>query len=186
MIIIGITGTIGAGKGVVADYLSSKKGFVHYSVRTMLIEEAKKRGLEPNRDTFMFISNDLRRTYGNQIIAQKMYVMAEAGGKNSIIESIRSPGEVAFLRTQKNFILMSIDSDIEIRYERITKRGSHTDDVSFERFKSDEAREMESDDPSSPNLRKCIDLADIKIYNNGSQEDLCAEVERHIITLLNK
>ena len=40
MKIIGITGTIGAGKGTIVDYLVKQKNFKHYSVRNFLIEAA--------------------------------------------------------------------------------------------------------------------------------------------------
>ena len=46
MIIIGITGTLGAGKGTIVDYLCKKRGFLHYSVREFLVEEIKNRGSE--------------------------------------------------------------------------------------------------------------------------------------------
>ena len=39
MLIIGITGTLGAGKGTVVEYLVEKKGFDHYSVRAFLLKE---------------------------------------------------------------------------------------------------------------------------------------------------
>ena len=38
MNIIGITGTLGAGKGTIVDYLVQKKGYVHYSVRSFIAE----------------------------------------------------------------------------------------------------------------------------------------------------
>ena len=60
MNIIGITGTIGAGKGTIVDYLVKEKGYVHYSVREFLAEEVKRRGLEVNRDTLTEVGNDLR------------------------------------------------------------------------------------------------------------------------------
>src|SRR3989344_3951257 len=41
--IIGVTGTNGAGKGTVVDYLVSKKGFKHYSAREFIVEEVIKR-----------------------------------------------------------------------------------------------------------------------------------------------
>ena len=44
MIIIGITGTLGAGKGTIVDYLVQEKGFKHYSVRNYLIKEIEKGG----------------------------------------------------------------------------------------------------------------------------------------------
>lgn len=39
MQIIGITGTLGAGKGTVVDYLVKNKGFNHFSVGDYLIDE---------------------------------------------------------------------------------------------------------------------------------------------------
>ena len=42
MVIIGITGTLGAGKGTIVDYLVNKKSFYHYSVSGYLKEELQK------------------------------------------------------------------------------------------------------------------------------------------------
>ncbi|MBQ4206222.1 MAG: AAA family ATPase, partial [Bacteroidales bacterium] len=60
MNIIGITGTLGAGKGTIVEYLIEKKGYVHYSVRAFLAEEIKRRGMEVNRDTLTMVANELR------------------------------------------------------------------------------------------------------------------------------
>ena len=40
--IIGITGSLAAGKGTISDFLKGK-GFNYYSVRAFLIEEIRKR-----------------------------------------------------------------------------------------------------------------------------------------------
>ena len=42
--IIGITGTDGAGKGSVVDYLVKEKGFVHYSGRGVIVEAIEAKG----------------------------------------------------------------------------------------------------------------------------------------------
>jgi len=60
MIIIGITGTLGAGKGTIVDYLINKKDFKHFSARAFLVEEIEKRGLENNRDSMVLVANELR------------------------------------------------------------------------------------------------------------------------------
>ena len=60
MIIIGITGTLGAGKGTIVDYMVNNLNFVHYSVRGFISEEIKRRGLEVNRDNLTAVANDLR------------------------------------------------------------------------------------------------------------------------------
>ncbi len=62
--IVGITGTIGAGKGTVVEYLVQKKGFVHFSARALILEEVKKRGLEVARENTTLVANDLRAAFG--------------------------------------------------------------------------------------------------------------------------
>ncbi|MES3005902.1 MAG: AAA family ATPase [Patescibacteria group bacterium] len=178
MIIIGITGTIGAGKGTVVEYLSKKKDFMHYSAREFLTTEVKRRGLPVDRDSFTTVANSLRHENGPFFIALSLYETAAAEGKNAIIESLRTPGEVSFLRDKDNFFLLAVDANIELRYERIVKRNLSTDHVTLERFKSDEQREMSSSDPSSQNLRACIDMADGIVYNQGSLEELYEAVDK--------
>ena len=76
MKIIGITGTLGAGKGTIVDYLINHYGYKHYSVRGYLIEEAKRRGLEINRDTFVAVANDLRAKHSPSYIVDELYKQA--------------------------------------------------------------------------------------------------------------
>ena len=172
MIIIGITGTIGAGKGTVVEYLAQEKGLAHYSARDFLIAEVKRRGLPVNRDTMTPTANDLRRIHGPAYIAESLYKLAIAGGRNSIIESLRSPGEVSFLKQNKDFFLRGVDAPPEIRYERIHRRSLETDHISFEKFKEDDAREMTSADPFAQNIRACLDVADAMVYNEGTLAEL--------------
>ena len=54
MIIIGITGTLGAGKGTIVDYLVKEEGFDHYSVRGFLLEEMKKMGMPCSRSIIYY------------------------------------------------------------------------------------------------------------------------------------
>ncbi len=177
MIIIGITGTIGAGKGTIVDYLVNSKGFKHFSARAFLVEEMERRGLENNRDNMVAVANDLREKNSPSFVADKLFERAEESGENCIIESIRTPGEVESLRQKGKFILLAIDADPKIRYERISERLSSTDDISFEKFLSDEEREMTSNDPNKQNLRKCIEMADFVIDNNGTIEELNLKLE---------
>jgi len=59
--IIGITGTLGAGKGTIASYLVKEKGFKHFSVREFLNKELQKRKLRLNRDNLVLVGNELRK-----------------------------------------------------------------------------------------------------------------------------
>lgn len=177
MKIIGITGTLGAGKGTIVDYLLDHYGYKHYSVRGYLTEEAKRRGLEINRDTFVVVANDLRANHSPSYIVDELYKQAEAAGGNAIIESVRTPGEVESLRKNEHFLLFAVDADPKIRYERIVNRNSETDHVSFETFLENEQREMSSTDPNHQNVGKCMQMADFVFQNNGNFDDLYRQVE---------
>jgi dephospho-CoA kinase len=177
MNIIGITGTLGAGKGTIVKYLVENEGFVHFSVRRYIAEEIIKRGLEVNRDTLTSIANDLRAKNSPSYIIDELYKKADRTGKNCVIESIRTPGEVFSLRKKGNFYLFAVDADPEIRYKRIKARQSETDQVSFDIFLENEKREYISDDPNKQNLKKCIELADFLLINNKTIKQLNNQIK---------
>ena len=179
MTIIGITGTIGAGKGTVVDYLRTK-GFTHYSARDFIVREIERRGLPVDRDTMVSVANDLRTAHSPSYIIASLYDEAVKNGGNAVIESIRTEGEVQALRQKGNFHLFAIDADPKLRYERIVLRGSATDKISLNKFLADEAREMHASDPNKQNLARCIELADERIVNDGSVEALHTRIDEII------
>lgn len=178
MITIGITGTLGAGKGTIVDYLLKNKGFVHYSVRAFLTEEIERRGMTVNRDSMTEVGNDLRAKHSPSYIVEQLYHQAQQSGRNCIIESVRTPGEVEALRSKPHFYLFAVDADAKVRYERVVLRGSETDHISYDTFLSNEQREMDNGDPNKQNLRYCIDKADYRFDNGGSIEQLNERVEQ--------
>ncbi|MBO4739977.1 MAG: AAA family ATPase [Bacteroidales bacterium] len=184
MKIIGITGTIGAGKGTIVDYLVQRKNFKHYSVRNFLIEEIKKQTLPINRDSMTMVANNLRKTHNPSYITDCLYEEALKNRQNAVIESIRTYGEVLSLRKHSNFYLFAIDADIAERYRRVVKRNSETDHISFEEFKASEYQEMNNTDPNKQNISKCISEADFLFNNNKQIEDLYKEVEQVLAKIL--
>ncbi|MBK9291722.1 MAG: AAA family ATPase [Bacteroidetes bacterium] len=175
--IIGITGTLGAGKGTIVDYLVHNKGFKHYSVRAYLIDALDRLGLPKNRDTMTHLANELRAQYGPSYIVDELFGQASLAGGPAIIESIRTPGEILSLRNKGNFVLLAVDADPKLRFDRITQRASETDAVDYKTFLANEAREMQSADPNHQNLAECIRQADYRIENNGSTAELYEQID---------
>lgn len=178
ILVVGVTGALGAGKGTVVDYLVKNKGFSHHSVRDLLISEINKRGLSVDRDSLVAVANDLRKKYGPSSLVERLYNKAKKAGSKSIIESLRNPKEVESLRKKGNFYLLAIDADPKIRYERIRKRGSETDNVTYKEFLENEKREINSRDKNRQSLAKCINMADYHLENNGTIKELHRQIER--------
>jgi dephospho-CoA kinase len=178
MIVIGITGTLGAGKGTIVEYLVNHKNFTHYSVREFLTHEIEKRNMPVNRDSMVIVANDLRARHAPSYVTDQLYYQALKTDKNCVIESIRTPGEIDSLREKGNFFLFAVDAPSTIRYERILIRNSETDRIDYPTFIQNEAREMHTSDPNKQNLRKCIEMADFVFENTASVDELHMAVEK--------
>lgn len=183
--IIGITGTLGAGKGTVVEFLKAH-GFVHFAVSdTFLRNEAKRRGLQPDRPTRRDIANEYRAQGPTKLMEA---VLAEAAGEiaagtDVIVEPQHTVPEVEFIK-EHGGIVLSVDADLPVRYERITKRGSEKDHVSYEEFVAEQVKELASADPNKNNLAAAIEAADYHFLNNGSVEELHVQIEEVLAKLV--
>ena len=123
------------------------------------------------------LANELRAANSPSFIAEELYRVAQEAGKECIIESIRTVGEITSLRKQENFYLFAVDADQKLRYSRIVERASETDKINFETFVDNELREMTNTDPNKQNLDACMRLADFTFINNGSFDDLYRQID---------
>ena len=86
-------------------------------------------------------------------------------------------GEVKTLKEKGNFYLFAVDANSKIRFERIKKRESEKDNVTYDEFLDAERKEMVSNDPAKQNLKKCIEIANYKFENNGSFKNLYKQID---------
>jgi len=173
--IIGLTGTNGAGKTAVADYLRSK-GFGFYSLSDEIRDEIRRTGRQPTRDLLTETGNRLRSESGPAVLAERVKAKL-APGRDYVIDSIRNPAEVAALRELPDFHLVHVDAAVTTRYERVRQRADARAPASFEEFVAQERRETEGADPRHQQLRACWELADAKVRNDGSVEQLERQIE---------
>lgn len=171
--IIGIAGLNCSGKDTAAALLE-KEGFVHISLSDIIREEAKKRGMDTSRENLIFLGNNLRTTQGPEILAKHALEQIKPN-QNYVITSIRNPAEVKTLHTTEQFTLISIETPIETRWQRMKKR-QRTGDGNFEQFKQREEQELTSTNPTHQQLKKVIDLKDITISNNGTINELKKQI----------
>lgn len=180
--IIGITGTNGAGKGTVVDYLK-QKGFKHCSARDFIAQEVERRGLPVTRVTLGQVGDDLRLTHAPGYIANELLKIAQESGGDAVIESLRNVGEAEYLKS-RGVIIWAVDADRALRYERAVKRGSQTDHVTLEEFIAQEEVEMRQPDKHRMNIFGVMQMADVILTNNGTPEELQKQIEEALKRLM--
>jgi dephospho-CoA kinase len=176
--LIGITGTDGAGKGTVVEYLVKQKGYLHFSSRGYLTRELNRRSGTTDRASLREMGNELRSINGDAyLVMAALRQVHEEAWPYLIVESIRTIAEAEALRAAGG-VLFAVDADVRVRYERIVGRGSASDHVSFEQFVEHEKLEMNDPDPHGMQKARVLEMADYTIMNDGSFEELGAAVEK--------
>lgn len=182
MLIIGLTGRNGAGKGEIAAYLA-RKGFEVHSLSDAVREELTRRGLPESRENLIATGREMRERYGPQVLAERVYSKLTAD-RNYCIDSIRNPAEIEYLRRNGDLHLLFVDAAPMNRFERTRKRSRAGDAETFEKFQELEAQELRSDSSSGQQLLRCQDLADAVVANDGTIEELHGKVSEIVLSLL--
>lgn len=183
-IVFGLTGKNASGKGTVAKILKQNE-FTYHSLSDSLRDELNLLGKEETRENLIEIGNKLRKEGGPGVLADKLISKLDAEN-NHIVDSIRNPFEVNSLRKKsllRKFLLISVDADAKLRYDRLCSRGRIGDSNSWEKFLDQERQEDTNDDPNKQQLSKTMGMADYSIDNSGTLEELEAQVKKIISDL---
>ncbi len=174
--IIGLTGTLSSGKDQVSEYLMTK-GLKHYSLSVILREIAEERGIEKTRDNLRDLGNDVAHEKGPDSLAREaLSRIGDVKEGNFIISAIRKSEEVKLLKQRPDFLFIAVDADPTLRWERSQKRareGEHKQ--TFEEFMNKEKAETSGNNVQRLDI--CISMADYKVMNNGTIEDLNKKID---------
>ncbi len=171
--IIGLTGTMGAGKGEVSSYLK-EKGFEHHPYSKIIIGEAKKRKLSTTREDLQKVGNLLREEYGDESILSKR-ILNKIKSDMAVVDGVRNRAEIRELRKTKDFYLIGVDAPPRLRFERLKKRNRKGDPNTFEEFKK--LDDEENMGLKGQEINKCLQMADFIVINDSSLEDLKKKVD---------
>jgi len=177
--IIGLTGSLAAGKGVISDFLK-QKGFVYLSLSDELREVAKEKKIEVTRLNLQNLGNELRENMGKEVLAK--LVADKINNQqylDAIVDGIRNHNEVEYLKNNlKNFYLISVDALKENRFNRLVARNRESDPKTWEEFlKVDERDKGIGESESGQNVGKCMGMADFTLINDADFESVRLKVE---------
>ena len=167
---MGISGLPGSGKSLVSE-IAEEKGAIIVSMGDIVREEAKKRG-ESSKET----ARNLRKEHGQYIIAEltikKIKNLENEGIENPIIvEGIRSHHEVEMFKENfKNFIILSIFANPNLRFERLQNRMREDDSKDYAEFVKRDQMELDF------GIGNVISLSDKIIINESDLESYTQKI----------
>tara|TARA_Y100000385_G_scaffold289016_1_gene357210 strand:- start:97 stop:639 length:543 start_codon:yes stop_codon:yes gene_type:complete len=172
--LIGLTGKNASGKSTVVNWFS-KKGLETLSCSDSIRAWLAEQNIEPTRDALIEGGRELRRKGGAGILAEMLLDILD--GKDAVVDSIRTPGEVEALRKRDDFMLIEIRANIETRWERLQSRARAGDPLDKETFMEQENAEAVAKDAAGQALNATAELADIVILNDGTEQELLSDLE---------
>ncbi|MEK7495652.1 MAG: AAA family ATPase [Patescibacteria group bacterium] len=179
--IIGVVGQIASGKGILVNYLTSHFNFISFSLSSIVHDELKKKGIKKfTRQTLQDVGDELRRGYGDEVLARRLDEAIKGQKKeNIVIEGIRNPAEIEFLKKNQNFILIGVKANRELRFKRLLSRGKEWDPKTYEDFFKVDRRDIGvGQNKSGQQVGKCLAYCDYVVTNNKDLKDFQKKVER--------
>ncbi len=159
MILI-FTGLARSGKTFASQYLKSK-GFDILTFSDILVEECKKRGIEPTKENLSILGDTLRKELGMGALGR--LILKKIRSEKVVLDGARSVEEIDEIRKKfPNAKLIHIDADPEVRYSRRNEKDPRTKKEFFAR---------DERDIKNKGLGKVIEMADIRVDNNGTPEE---------------
>lgn len=175
MKVIGLTGTIGAGKSTIKSLLLKRIDCYYVTLSDIIRAEVERRKGTLDRKTLQDMGNELRVKYGNHILAQLAVDYLPKEKKFIVIDGIRNPGEIEYLKKRfgNDFKLIAVDAPPRIRFERLNKLEGGKYPKSWDEFLSLDERDQGKDEPEyGQQVKKCIEKADFLIINDGDEKQL--------------
>jgi dephospho-CoA kinase len=174
MLVIGLVGKAGAGKGTVAAHLTARYRGSEYRFSRVLDEILHRIKKENTRDNQIALALALRKAFGNGILAYVLQKDIEREQPTlAVVDGIRYPEEHESFSSIKTFKLVGVTARSSLRYRRTRERGekAHETTLSQEAFLALEARETEA------HLEELMKRTDATIDNNGTLADLTQQVD---------
>lgn len=166
-----------AGKTTVTEYIKKHHGGVSFRFSTMLRDCLKRMHIEETRENLQTFSTSVRRDFGDDIMSKVIAKDVEAATDSLIIvEGVRRPSDVTYLKELEGFHLIALSADLKTRYERIIERSENPDDQgkTFEQFEKEQSQESEG------KVKEIMGSAEVVIDNNGDLDALYTQIDEVI------
>ncbi len=173
-IILGFVGDLASGKGTAAKYLNEKYRSTTYRFSTMLRDILKRVYVPETRENLQNLSTFLRESYGQDVMSRVIAEdVARDQNKLVVVEGIRRPSDIEYLKKLEGFHLIYLTGDPKIRWQRLVARKENPGDSekTFEQFLKDETAEADK------LIKELGETAEKKIENNLGYDEFYTALE---------
>lgn len=175
MKIIGLIGLIGSGKDVVSDYIAKNYGYNVVVMGDIVREIAAALGRTHDRHDLIKTQKECVEKYGMDYFSKKVVEKIRKNNwQKAVINGIRRPEDATVPKKifGDEMVIALVDAKPETRFMRMQGRKRIGDPQTFDEFLIQEKKEMKSF-----RLDETIGLAEYKIRNEGTLEDLYKNID---------
>ena len=171
--VIGLVGGIGAGKGVITDYLVEEYHASSYRFSDVLKSILEALVLEDTRENLQALGVALRNAFGDNVLVGAIRKSIEEDNcRIVVVDGVRYPAEAEMVKSFFGGILVYVDAPPEVRHKRCLLRGTRGEHgISFEEFMENDCKKTEK------NIRELGANADFVLQNDGTIEELHEKVD---------
>lgn len=172
-IILGFTWEMWCGKDTAAEFIFDKFWWKKFKFSSSLRDVLDRVHVDKTRDNLASLSTALRWLYWQDILAKIMYHdVLDSNEKLILIDWVRRNDDIIHLNKLPEFKLVYIDTSLENRFERISKRWENVDDIwkTIEQFKKEQLHEAEIQ------IRWLKDMAHFVVDNNWLMDDFYSQI----------
>lgn len=173
MKVIGLVGQRLSGKNVFSDYARKKYGFTELDFTRHILAPILRKEKKPMmRENLVNLAMSMREKDGTDVLAKIMCDKIMEG--NYVIPGVRFPEEVRIFRKRfrEDFVLIGIECDPMIRYQRISRKKTKEDkNMGYEGFLKKETL------PTEIVIPKTMRLARFSVKNETSRRDLYSRID---------
>ncbi|MFW9818337.1 MAG: AAA family ATPase [Candidatus Thorarchaeota archaeon] len=177
MKVIAICGLPGSGKTTAIGAIEDLGIIV--TMGDVVRNEVKIRNLEPSAINIGKIAKELREKSGPAIIAEKCVELIKKKNEEIVfVDGVRSISEIKIFRKYWTFPIIAIIVDEKKRFRHLLERNRSDDPKSLEDLRERDKREIEF------GLDKVLEIAEYRIYNNSSIEDLKKKTRKTVLEII--
>lgn len=172
-IVLGIAGSIGAGKDLLSKYVVNRYSFYKIHMGDLVRALAKKEKIKITRENLQKLQEKYHKKHGKEFLIDIAINKARKSKKQKVvIAGIRTPEQAAKFKKEPNAKIIFIDAKPKLRLEYLKKRKRKGFPQTLREFKKQEKRENKYF-----KFNKILRYVDYKIENNKTEKDLYKKID---------